>query len=84
LFTGLADLTSPHTLPIPPANSAVAQVTVEGGNIRYRPDGVSPTGDIGVLILKGAMFTISRTMFNATAFVNATGQTASLDVVYYG
>jgi hypothetical protein len=84
LFTALTDLTSPHVLPTPPLGAALALVTVVGGDVRYRPDGISPTTSIGMFIPQNTSFTLSATMFGVTAFINDGASTSSLTITYYG
>lgn len=66
-----------------PEGAAYALVQVNDGIVRYRQDGVAPTGGIGMLMYAtgpAQLFPLSR----LPEFIQATGSTASLNVEFYG
>jgi hypothetical protein len=68
------------TLPVG-ATSAVVQA--EGGDVRWRDDGVSPTNSIGMILYQG-MLPIVVGDPAAIMFIRSTNQTgATLNVSYY-
>lgn len=64
-----------------PAYTKVAYVQVEGGQVRYRDDGVNPTAAIGMLLVDGAVLEYSGDL-STLKFITESG-TPKLNVSYY-
>ena len=64
-----------------PAYTNIAYVQVEGGQVRYRDDGVDPTAAIGMLLLDGAVLEYAGDL-SALTFIEESG-TPKLNVSYY-
>ena len=52
-LTGIVAATSLASIP---ADSVYALIQAEGGNIRFRDDGVDPTASVGMLLVDGAVY----------------------------
>lgn len=65
----------------PPAGASLAQICVEGANVRYRDDGVNASATLGIPVSAGSCFQYGGDL---TA-INFTAQSGSptLDVLYY-
>lgn len=80
-----AAVTSSASLPSIPASAQRATITVEGGNIRYRPDGAStaPTSSVGMLVASGGTFEMPFGQAGLVAVrVIAASGTPTISVVY--
>ena len=75
-----ATLAAPTTLN-PPSYTKVAYVQVEGGQVRYRDDGVDPTAAIGMLLQDGAVLEYASGL-SALTFITESGA-PKLNVSYY-
>lgn len=75
-----ADLAAPKKLNAP-AYTKVAYVQVEGGQVRYRDDGVDPAAGVGMLLVDGAVLEYSSDL-SALTFIEENG-TPKLNVSYY-
>lgn len=67
----------------PPGNANIAEIIVEGVNIRYRDDNTDPTAAVGMLVGAGTggfPYSGDLTKFRMIS----TGGTATVDVAYYG
>lgn len=80
-----ASVTTSASLPTIPANAQRATFTVEGGDIRYRPDGAStaPTSSVGMLVPSGATVELpfGQAGLVATRVIAAAGS-PTISVVY--
>lgn len=65
-----------------PAYTKVAYVQVEGGQVRYRDDGVNPATGVGMLLIDGAVLEYAGDM-SALTFITESGA-PKLNVSYYG
>lgn len=67
-----------------PTRCSMALLQAEGGNIRWRPDGVDPTGTVGMLIKDGneVMYAASESALMQLKFIRA-AVGAILNVAYY-
>lgn len=65
-----------------PAGARLAVVQAEGAGVRYRDDGVDPTGTVGMLIGAGASLTYTGNLAAVRVIGVAAG--AILNVLYYG
>lgn len=82
-YEQVTDLSSAVPL-TPPAGATFALVQVQDGNVRYRRDGTSPTGSVG-MILWATSQPMGFAVPNADLeFINMSGGTAALNVEYYG
>jgi len=57
--TGYHQVTNLATAIQCPGVGSVVTIQAENQDIRYRPDGVDPTGSVGVLLLAGQTHTLS-------------------------
>jgi len=64
-----------------PSYTKVAYVQVEGGQVRYRDDGVNPTAAVGMLLVDGAVLEYAGNLSTLT-FITESG-TPKLNVSYY-
>lgn len=80
-----AAITTSDSLPSIPADAQRAVITVEGGDIRYRPDGATtaPTSSVGMLVSSGGTVELpfGQAGLVATRVVLAAG-TPTISVVY--
>lgn len=91
-YSQITDLTAARTLiqgggSAIPAGAKLAYVQAEGGNARWRADGVAPTATVGAILWGTAQMVIASSVFagaKAIQFINMTGSTAILDITYYG
>ena len=65
-----------------PAGALYAVVIAEGGNVRWRDDGVAPTGASGMLLTQNSVLNYDANLA-AIQFIQATGSTSTIDVAYY-
>lgn len=67
-----------------PNRCTMALLQAEGGNVRWRPDGVDPSGTVGMLIKDGneVMYAASESALAQIRFIRA-AVGAILNVVYY-
>ncbi len=81
-----ATITTAQALPSVPADAVLAVLTVDGGSIRWRPDGATtaPTSSVGHLIADGGGWTFGygNDELDAIEIVLATG-TPVVHVSYY-
>ena len=64
-----------------PAGATMAQITVEGANVRYRDDGGNPTSSVGMLVYQTTSWLYSGPLV-ALLFTKVSGS-PTLDVSYY-
>lgn len=64
-----------------PSYTKVAYVQVEGGQVRYRDDGVNPTAAVGMLLVDGAVLEYAGDL-STLKFITESG-TPKLNVSYY-
>lgn len=65
-----------------PAGATYVMLQAETANVRYRDDGVAPTGSVGMLVFSGQVpFLYNGTLPNLT-FISA-GGSPLLDVAFY-
>lgn len=66
----------------PPAVMAI--VTVETANMRFRDDGVAPTGNVGVRVLVGAVVNVCGTsVIRNNRWIRQQATDGTIDVQYY-
>lgn len=68
-------------LPSVPSNASVALISVSGGSIRYRDDGVSPTASLGMPIAAGQEFQYQGELTHFQFIIQSGSPT--LDISYY-
>lgn len=66
----------------PPAGATSAMICADGGVVRYRDDGGTPTGSSGMLIASGSCINYNGPL-SAFRAIDATSSTGTLDVSYY-
>jgi hypothetical protein len=81
-FAQIADLSLPIGLTFP-GGTTMALVQVNSGIVRYRRDGVSPSGTVGMLMYATGPAQ-SFTESDDLEFIQNTGSTGSLNIEYYG
>lgn len=82
-YTQVTDLSAAVTI-TPPTGATIAVVQVNAGVVRYRRDGVDPTGTVGMLAYATAPPTTFYSPFTNLKFIQNTGSTASLNIEWYG
>lgn len=75
---GLA-LTASVGLTMPGKGETMVVVQADGGDVRFRLDGVAPTGTAGVLIKNGASLTLTAEDAAAARFIQSSAQTSLLN-----
>jgi hypothetical protein len=80
-YEQVSSLVSAHSL-TPPADASVAVIKVEAGNVRYLND-QDPTASVGMPLWGTETLTLTAEI-ESYRFINMTGSTATLNVVYYG
>lgn len=67
----------------PPAAATFAVIAAEAGNVRWRADGTAPTATVGMPFWGTAFLTVPLAYFGSIQFINMTGSTSVLNVMYY-
>lgn len=78
--------TTAKSLPSIPSNANKALIIFENASVRWRDDGTSPTGSVGMLLYVGQVLTLeSRTSLTNFKVIREANETvdASLNVSYY-
>lgn len=82
-ISGSSALTAATAFPSGAAPAKAAVVHVQGGAVRYRPDGTAPTTTVGLPLAVDTYFVLtSAEMIKAALFIEAVA-TSILNVVYY-
>jgi hypothetical protein len=68
----------------PPTGATLAVVQVNAGVVRYRRDGVAPTGTVGMLAYATGPAMVFDSPTSALKFIQNSGSTASLSIEWYG
>ncbi len=81
-YVQVEDLSSAVPLTAP-EGADVAVVQVNAGIVRYRRDGVAPTGDVGMLLYATGPNVAFYAPFDDLEFIQKTGSTASLNIEWW-
>lgn len=75
-----------QALPAQPADhiSVYAIISVEGGNVRWRADGTSPTALIGSPLYATARQPFTKDVFDALEFFPMDSSTVTMNIEWYG
>ena len=85
-YQQLTGVTGLQALPAQPVdhNSVYVIVSVEGGNVRWRADGTSPSASVGSPLYATARQPFTKDVFETLKFFPTDSATVSINLEWYG